>query len=386
MPTGYQERPLVPLGVGDLAVMRPDELSGLLAAIQGRGYTLLGPTVRDAAIVYGEIAGADDLPIGWTDEQSPGSYRLTKRSVGTFFGYAVGPHSWKATFHRPELTLWQAERQENGGFTIHEPVPQTARVALIGVRACELAAIRIQDRVLLEGPFADPHYAARRRDVFVVAVNCTEPGATCFCASLGTGPSVGSGFDLALTEVVTDTEHFFVAEIGSSQGAEVLGEWPVDRASRSQIAEATARTQAAADRMGRSVDARDVKEVLARNLENPRWQETADRCLGCTNCTQVCPTCFCTAVHDLTDLSGRTATRVRQWDSCFTRSFSYVHGGSVRRSGMSRYRQWLTHKLSYWADEFGSLGCVGCGRCITWCPKGIDLTEEIAAIRALDQR
>ncbi len=384
MPIGYQERPLVPLDVGDRAILRPDQLSGILAALRGRGYTLLGPTVRDAAIIYAEIAGADDLPVGWTDVQSPGSYRLAARPDGAFFGYSVGPHSWKATFHRPEITLWQAERQGDGGFTIHEPAPETSRVALIGVRACELAAIRIQDRVLLDGPFADPHYAARRRDVFVVAVNCTEPGDTCFCASMGTGPGVESGFDLALTEFVTDTEHLFLAEIGSGAGAEVLAEWPVDRATHGQIAAAAARTQAAAQRMGRSVDTRDVKEVLARNLENPRWEETAARCLGCTNCTQVCPTCFCTAVHDLTDLSGRTATRVRQWDSCFDRSFSYVHGGSVRRSGMSRYRQWLTHKMSFWADEFGSLGCVGCGRCITWCPKGIDITAEIAAIRAAD--
>jgi ferredoxin len=94
-----------------------------------------------------------------------------------------------------------------------------------------------------------------------------------------------------------------------------------------------------------------------------------------------CPTCFCTTVDDVTDLTGSQAVRSRRWDSCFSMDFSYIHGGSVRSSGASRYRQWLTHKLASWQDQFGASGCVGCGRCITWCPVGIDLTEEVEAIR-----
>ena len=96
----------------------------------------------------------------------------------------------------------------------------------------------------------------------------------------------------------------------------------------------------------------------------------------------VCPTCFCTTVEDGTDLAGESAERTRRWDSCFTIDFSYVHGGSVRLRSRSRYRQWMTHKLATWIDQFGSSGCVGCGRCITWCPVAIDITEEVAAIRA----
>ena len=81
-------------------------------------------------------------------------------------------------------------------------------------------------------------------------------------------------------------------------------------------------------------------------------------------------------------LYGARAERWRKWDSCFTLDFSYIHGGSVRTSAAARYRQWLSHKLATWIDQFGSSGCVGCGRCITWCPVGIDITEEVAAIRA----
>ena len=111
----------------------------------------------------------------------------------------------------------------------------------------------------------------------------------------------------------------------------------------------------------------------------------AERCLTCGNCTLVCPTCFCTNVEDVGDLTGDHAERWRVWDTCFSVDYSYIHGGSVRPSGRARYRQWLTHKLATWHDQFDSSGCVGCGRCITWCPVGIDITQEVAAIRETEE-
>ena len=136
---------------------------------------------------------------------------------------------------------------------------------------------------------------------------------------------------------------------------------------------------------GRPLGRRDtfeLKELLYANAESPIWDAVAERCLSCTNCTAVCPTCFCTSVEDVTDLSGDVAGRERVWDSCFNADFSYIHGGTVRGSTRSRYRQWMTHKLGSWIDQFGMSGCVGCGRCITWCPAAIDITEEAAALRA----
>jgi ferredoxin len=131
----------------------------------------------------------------------------------------------------------------------------------------------------------------------------------------------------------------------------------------------------------RSLDTENIRDLLFDNLEHPRWKEVADRCLSCANCTLVCPTCFCSSVTEVTDLTGDAVSRERQWASCFTLEHSQMHGANARPTTASRYRQWLTHKLAGWIDQFGTSGCTGCGRCITWCPVGIDITEEVAAIR-----
>jgi ferredoxin len=364
-------------------VIEPATLEPLVRVLADRGFRVLGPTVRDGAIVYDELASADELPIGWTDEQAPGRYRLERRDDEARFGYAVGPHSWKQFLLPPRIRLWQAARR-NGGIEITEPEPDDTPLAFIGVRACELHGIAVQDRVQLEGRYVDADYAARRKDAFVVAVNCFEPGGTCFCASMGTGPKTEAGYDLALTEIL-DGAHRLIVEVGSERGAEVLGELPRRAADSADLRAAEAAIAGAAERMGRELDTSDLRGLLARNLEHERWDEVANRCLTCGNCTMVCPTCFCTSVEDHTDLAGEHAERVRLWDSCYSVDHSYIHGGSIRPSNRSRYRQWLTHKFGTWHDQFGESGCIGCGRCISWCPVGIDVTEELTAIRASEE-
>lgn len=366
--------------IGEKVVVERQDFQKLFDALRQRGYQTVGPTVREGAIVYDQIASVEDLPIGWTDEQDGGTYRLKKRDDQALFGYVVGPHSWKKFLHPPVLSLWKAKK--NGkGFEIVPDNSDPPQYAFIGVRSCELHAIAIQDRVFTNGKYIDPIYKARRERAFIVAVNCVQAGGTCFCVSMKTGPKAMSGFDLALTEILDGQRHYFVVEVGTEQGANVLQKVPNKKAQPSDVANADERVQQATQQMGRHLDTTDIKDLLYRNLEHPRWDEVATRCLNCTNCTMVCPTCFCTTVEDVTDLTGQEAERVRKWDSCFTMDFSYVHGGSVRASPKARYRQWMTHKLASWIDQFGTSGCVGCGRCITWCPVAIDITEEVRAIR-----
>jgi ferredoxin len=368
-------------------VLTLEAFGALLGLLRADKYQLVGPRLREGAIVYGEISGVDDLPVGWGEEQEAGRYRLIQRGDGRLFGFSVGPQSWKPMFFVPRARLVRLRRSASGdGFQADAPAP-APRLALIGARACDLAGIAVQDRTFLGGLFREPDYEARRQDAFVVAVNCGQAGRTCFCVSMGTGPRVtmtaGSGqaaADLALTELVGP--HRFVVEVGSARGQALLDRLDARPASRAESEEVDSICARTAGAMGRRLDTTGIKELLYRNQEHPRWDDVAARCLGCTNCTLVCPTCFCSNLEDTSDLDGQVAERWRRWDSCFTLAHSYVHGGSVRVSTRSRYRQWLTHKLASWIDQFGTSGCVGCGRCITWCPVGIDITEEVAAIRA----
>ncbi len=365
----------------DRFIIDSDEAGRLIKILKDDGRKVIGPVIRDAAVIYDEIDSLEDLPRGWTDEQDGGLYRLHRRDDEAYFGYVVGPHSWKKFLHPPSLRLWSADRTGKG-FSITTDEPEAPALALFGARSCELHAIAIQDKVFLESDFVDPHYASRRKDLFIVAVNCTQPGGTCFCVSMETGPRATIGFDLSMTEVLEEGRQYFIIETGSEAGNRVLSRLSHRPALVEEVAAADRLVENAAAHMGRQLDNRGVRELLDQSHDHPRWDEVASRCLTCANCTMVCPTCFCTTVEDVTDLSGDHAERWRRWDSCFTVDFSYLHGGSVRPSARSRYRQWITHKLGTWWDQFGTSGCVGCGRCITWCPVGIDITEEVRALRS----
>ncbi|WP_425587274.1 4Fe-4S dicluster domain-containing protein [Streptomyces mexicanus] len=360
-------------------VMGKDGMAALVDILARRGYTVVGPTVRDGAIVLAELESADQLPYGWGVELEAGRYRLRERPDGAAFANAAGPQSWKTFLHPPRVRQWSADRV--GEETVFSSdLPQPPRYAFLGVRSCDLRAITIQDRVLTGGPHRDPVYQGCRTGAFLVAVECTEPGGTCFCVSMGTGPAAGPGYDLVLTEVVDGDGHRFWIRSGSREGEEILAELPTRPADVATRQAACAGVASAAERMGRTMPEADLRELMAGTLDAPRWDDVAGRCLTCGNCTMVCPTCFCTTTEDVTDLTGDHAERWRLWDSCFDLDFSHLHGGPVRASTRSRYRQWMTHKLGTWYDQFGSSGCVGCGRCIVWCPVGIDITEEAAAL------
>lgn len=353
----------------------------LVEQLRERGYRVVGPTRRDEAIVLAELSSADELPWGWGVDVAPGSYRLRRRADEAAFGHSAGPQSWKQFLHPARQLLWSSGP---GGEQTGEP---EAPYAFLGVRGCDLAAIGVLDRVLAGGTHPDGSYARRRHQTFIVAVNCTEPGGLCFCDSMGTGPACGPGYDLALTERVAagtgDRTISYLVEAGTAAGAEVLAALPSRAAEPAESAAAAAAVHEAAGAMGRRMPQTDLRQLLVDARESPHWAEVADRCLTCGNCTMVCPTCFCTSTADVTDLAGEHAERWMEWASCFELDFSFVHEGPVRSSGQSRYRHWLTHKLSAWHDQFGSSGCVGCGRCIAWCPPGIDITEEMATFARL---
>jgi ferredoxin len=378
------------LNIGSTVALIKPELDTLLADLRTNGYRTAGPHLQDESIVYKEIEGLKDLPRGILSEQAPASYRMVQTGRDRYFDFIPAAQSWKQFLFPPRYMLFTAKKERpvertekhtdelktiNWQIQVNDtPAP---RYALVGVRACELYAIGVQDRVFLRPDFYDPIYRARREGLFILAVNCLHPNATCFCVSMGTGPRHREGFDLCLTEM----DDLFLVEAGSELGLSFLERRKYELPSAFIQTAASNALEHAAGQMGRSLDTSDLPALLTENLDAERWNQVGQRCLSCANCTQVCPTCFCWDAVDQTDVTGRLTQRERYWDSCFNPNFSYVVGGNTRPNIRSRYRQWLTHKVGQWKAQFDILGCVGCGRCITWCPVGIDLTEEIAAIR-----
>ena len=351
------------------------ELDRLIEALQADGRRVIGPTIADGAVVYDEIASQADLPAGWRADQAPGRYRLEHRGGVRLFDYVVGPTAWKRFTFPPRVPITVGHR-DGGAVTFTAAERPATPLAFLGVRGCELAALGIQDTVLMAGPAVDSDYAAQRAEVLIVAVECVTAASTCFCTSMGTGPEVRSGFDLALTEL----DDGFIVRVGSPAGADLATRLPLAAVEPERRAEATAAVAATRRSIGDPVDTDGLPARLLANLDNAHWAEVAERCLACANCTLVCPTCFCTSVGQRSDLDGQESVAERAWDSCFTAGFARVAGGNFRPRTQDRYRQWLTHKFATWWDQFGSSGCVGCGRCVTWCPVGIDVRAELYAI------
>jgi NAD(P)H-flavin reductase/formate hydrogenlyase subunit 6/NADH:ubiquinone oxidoreductase subunit I len=385
MPLEPQSLPATVRAWDESARFMPRErLDDLLGALRATGRRVIGPVVEDGALKMVEIDDAEELPFGWTAESAPGTVRLTRNAdgaAGADRAFDNGP-AWrglKAWMFPSRVESLGIELTDDGHVSIKVNAPEPSPIAVIGARACDLAALAVHDRVLQDGPAVDPDYAARRRGLFIVGVECALATSTCFCTSMGTGPEVTAGADIVLAEVTGG----FAARAGSPAGARTLEGLRLGPAAPAQLTQAAGQVAATRVSMGNPVQAEGLHERLLANLDHPRWDAIAERCLACANCTLVCPTCFCTGIEVASDLDGRESTTTRSWDSCFTAGYAQVAGGgSFRPRRRDRYRQWLTHKFGTWWDQFGTSGCVGCGRCIAWCPVGIDVREELSIIAA----
>lgn len=356
-----------------------ENLQNLIQALQNAGYRCVGPQVRDGAIIFDTLTNAAQLPWGIRDHQAPGAYHLESIPEQEAFAWANGPQAIKPLLFKAQETVWKVTRNLEGKLEFLPHHPEEAPVAIFGARACDLAGMVIQDKVFINGEYVDTRYKQRRESLFVIAVNCTYSSNNCFCVSAGTGPQVTHSYDLLMTELPNG----FTIQTGTERGQNILDNLNLSAAQDQQCLQAQQRAKKAADMQTKRIPLNNssaLRDVLFANLEHPRWTEVAERCLSCGNCTSVCPTCFCHAQSDAPTLDGNQCEHEKVWDSCFTEGHSYVGGEVLRDDTRKRYRQWLTHKVGSWFDQFGTSGCIGCGRCISWCPVGIDITEELAAI------
>lgn len=353
-----------------------EQLPRLLEALEDEGYDCYGPRLQDGVIGYQPLQDVEQLPRGWGVEQAPASYRTIHHQHFRYFAWSNGPQALKPLVFSPRELLWESQRDATGVISFSTPLLDPPPIAVIGVRACDLAALQLQDEHFLRGGEPDPAYQARRKVLFLVSVNCSHPSATCFCASTGDGPWATAGFDLGLDEL----DDGFVVQAGTPQGQHILDGLDLPEASEAQLETVDRQHRTAAQIQQRRLPQRDLHKTILERLEHPHWQQVAARCLACGNCTAVCPTCFCHREYDEGGLNIETSKHVREWDSCFNETHSYLHGIVVRAGNRQRYRQWLCHKLGTWHEQYHRSGCVGCGRCITWCPVGIDLTAEVAVL------
>ena len=357
----------------DCYYFQTDQLQKLLSNLLRKGYTCIGPQVRDGAIIYDELSSIEQLPRGINDKQAPGSYTLINNASTKFFDWANGPQAIKPLLFASREILWQSEQSADGQLTFKTTEPDIKPIAIIGARACDIAAMKIQDQHFLQQQFVDPYYKARRKNLLIIAVNCSHPAETCFCHSTGDGPFVEDGFDIALTELEKD----FLCSAQTHQGEKLLQELSLQDCTKQQLEESEL-IKAHASKQKKQLPQYNIKSRLFDELNNVAWHAIAAKCLSCGNCTAVCPTCFCHSENDVPELDGKSSSHYREWDSCFSQGHSYIHGITIRSDTSQRYRQWLTHKFASWHEQYGRSGCVGCGRCITWCPVGIDVTESLA--------
>ena len=350
------------------------ELELLFQQFIQAGYSIHAPQVVDGAILYSETESIDMLPRGVVDHQQPGHYRLTETGGSRYFSWSSALQGVKAALFPPSEVLWSAEQQAGGELDFTQVLAPQQAVALFGVRACDLAAIKLMDRHFLRSGAEDPWYQQRRANLLLITVSCSSASGSCLCASTATGPESESGFDLRLDELDTG----FLIRSGSEQGEILQAQLGLKEAKPEQLAKADEQLHTVATQQQRAIATNDFRCHFTGQEESPVWQQIADRCLGCGNCTAVCPTCFCHREEEVPSLDLQGSLHQRVWDSCFSGEHSQLHGVPVRTGRRERYRQWMMHKLAGWHDQFGESGCVGCGRCITWCPTGVDLLEESA--------
>jgi ferredoxin len=348
-------------------------LATLFSALQQAGYQIYGPRVREGVIQFGPVDDVSSLPVGVTNDQQAGHYRLATSENQRLFDWNHGPQGLKPLCFAPREVLWQ-ETVEPFGYKRAEP--ELRPTAVIGVRACDLAALDIQDHQFLLEMRPDPHYAERRENLLLIGVDCAHSAATCFCASTGDGPSLGSGYDIGMAEL---DEGFLIWHL-SDKGQAIVEQLSLKPADDGQLGAMLLATTRAAQQQQRQMPDSEELMHLYHRLEHAHWEDVGERCLSCGNCTAVCPTCFCYHTEHEMALTGDTAEMVRSWDSCFSPTHSDMGHFKVRASTKHRYRQWLTHKLAGWQVQQRRTGCTGCGRCIVWCPVGIDITQEAKAV------
>jgi len=355
---------------GNLFIGSSEDLRVVVEFLQRElgGAKLFGYRHHNGRIAFSEINNINEIFVALTDIQKPGYYRA---SSGYRFRHSFS--SPKVFLLPPEHLILTVSRD----YDILESSSSFQELTAIffGIKPCDRKAIDILDHILYG---RSPVYTTRRNAVRAIVVEeCLEPGETCFCSTVNAGPTISSGFDIAYARLYGD---LLVFRYGSSLGEKILGKVGLQRAQESHVKMYLEMVNRAISMMrGRIPNISEIQKALMEKVSaKPFWEEISSKCVGCGNCNYVCPTCFCTEIEDRVE--NGFSTRVGVWLGCLTYTYGLVAGGHFRQELYTRYRHFILHKFLFYPKQVGDIGCVGCGRCITWCPLGIDLRETLSRI------
>lgn len=308
---------------------------------------------RTEATVYGPVRQGDIVAF----------QRLTGPEDGDLYLSANTRYPPKSLFLPQSEAMFRAE--ESG----LEPVEAASgnRVVL-GIRPCDARACQLLDGVFVGAEYTDPYWSEKRRQTALVALGCTDPCETCFCTSVGSGPFDGRGADVMLTDIGQG----YVAVASSARGQALLEQ--LKDASQDQVDASSTAQAKAHDAIKEPFELDGIVETLYGLFDGEFWYEVQQSCLGCGVCTFLCPTCHC---FDIVDEAQRRE-RVRNWDTCMFRVYSQeASGHNPRPTNVERTRQRIMHKYAYFIELFDEVGCTGCGRCVRYCPVGIDIRQIV---------
>ena len=265
---------------------------------------------------------------------------------------------------------------------IEDTVDTRPRI-LFGIRPCDVSAIKVLDLFYL-GHTKDAYYEARRSRTVLISLACNQPDPTCFCLGLGTGPFLKSGFDLQLT----DLGDRFLVEAGSETGTSLVAsvQHIFTQPAQTDLDDLYEARLASQSRFEKRVNLERVRKTIqAGGVSDHFWESVALRCFECGGCVYNCPVCTCFNVIDR-PASPDTGKRMRLWDTCMFKGFTRTAGGVVpAEEKRHRTKRWFHHKLVHWPQQFGTFGCVGCGRCAVSCPGKIDMATVALQIKGSDR-
>jgi len=321
-----------------------EQLNGWLDSL-AQEQTLIAPVNLEDKLLYREVSGSQG--IAWGFEQTD-----------------MSPKTWLFPATEPILKVVQGET------VAVEPVDAPAPKVVFGVRPCDARGALAIDALLLNKDPGDGQYARHREATTLIGLACPQMWESCFCTVLGGAPNSTEGLDVLLTEVEGGYAVQAVSEKGEALAAGMPGGDTDVNLPEPMLKEGLPALRTTAE----------WKERFGEQF----WARVSDRCLGCRACTFVCPTCRCFDVRDevVARRPGEQVfERLRAWDACTVSAYRRIAGGhNPRPTQHMRLRNRFYCKFMYYPEDFGALGCVGCGRCIDACPVGIDILEVVAAV------